>query len=340
MIQFLHKPCYVEEISKRIDFYRPHVPRTQGIGRFSEGKSFRQYRVPANSKLDASFAAFHGGITIVNESSSSPGHRLWASCRHRIYTSIWQKSPSGLLDRGYNTISRMTEYKGYPTVNLATVHTSVRTMVPPKSEVVSAGNGVNFSYCTVGTEATSFSEDGDEHDAPYEPFSSGVFRIDDLFSVEDEQDSLSMAVMRTSVVDGDNSVDFVAEGLPREIVVVGEDVLDVEEDIDVHQRLRIAETLAQTYKAKVQSTETMADNLTEYLRQAQVYAEDVLADRDELLREIESMQDEEQSRLDQLMLLKVIMASSLCYYVCGGSPMILTVSVGLFLAVDALNTLV
>jgi hypothetical protein len=228
----------------------------------------------------------------------------------------------------------MAELKRQRTVDHATLQKSHQVL--EKSEAALMGNGVNFSYCTVGTETTSFSEDGDEHD---EPFSTGAFRIDDLLNIVDGEDSLSEAAIRTSFIDCDASLEFLAEGLPREIIVLDEGVLEAEGVTDVHQRLRIAETLVMTYKAKMQSTENMADNLHEYLRQAQTYAEDVLADRDELLREIENMHEEEQSRMDQLMFLKVIMASSLCYYICGGSPMILTYSVGLYLVADTLNSI-
>ena len=214
--------------------------------------------------------------------------------------------------------------------------------------------GVNYSHCTVGTETTSFSDDGEEPDVLLdEPFSTGAFRIDDLFNSlvgdddddqeeeADEPDSVSMAAIRTSLMDGDNSLEFLVDGLPREIIVLGEEALETEEEVtDVHQRLRIAETLVSTYRDKMNSTEAMTDNLQEYLAQAQTYAEDVLADRDELLREIETLHQEEQSRMDKLMFLKVIMASSLCYYLCGGSPVILTYSVGFFLMADTLSTLV
>ena len=220
---------------------------------------------------------------------------------------------------------------------------------------------MNVSHCcTVGTETTSFSDegDGDEYEGVEPLFSTGAFRIDDLLRLvgddndedNDERDSIagSMAVIRTSssLLDGDDhSFDFMAEGLPREIIVLEEgddNAMETREGnvTDVSQRLRIAETLVRTYRDKMRSTEDMTDNLHEFLIKAQTYAEDVLADRDELLREIETMHEEEQLRMDKLLLLKVIMASSLCYYVCGGSPAILTYSVGFFLLVDTLSTLV
>ena len=230
-------------------------------------------------------------------------------------------------------------------------------LLPPLSS--RPNKGVNVSHCcTVGTETTSFSDDGEESEG-VEPqqdellFSTGAFRIDDLLHLvgdddeDDERDSVSMAAIRTSLIDGDDhSFDFIADGLPREIIVLEDEEEDTAMETregnvtDVSQRLRIAETLVRTYRDKMRSTEDMTDNLHEFLIKAQTYAEDVLADRDELLREIETMHEEEQLRMDKLLLLKVLMASSLCYYVCGGSPALLTYSVGFFLLVDTLSTLV
>jgi len=236
----------------------------------------------------------------------------------------------------------MTEFSSHMSFDCAATHRSMgdysSRRVSEKSErFLLGGKAMSFSHSTVGTETTSFSEDGDENDMVYEPFSTGVFRIDDLYS---EEDSTSNAAIRTSLIDGENSLEFIAEGLPREIIILDDDALESADDADIHQRLKIAETLVRTYRAKMQSTENLTDSLHDYLRHAQTYAEDVLADREELLREIEHMQEEEQARMDRLMLFKLIMACSLCYYACGGSPAFLIYSVGLYLVADTLNSFV
>jgi hypothetical protein len=207
----------------------------------------------------------------------------------------------------------------------------------PSSMTNKAITQANSSYLTEETEAISFSEEGDEVLGPC----TGAIVIDD-FLYDDEKDSVSVATLRTSLLDGmDEQVTLFSDGIPKEIVVLNEDALSRnDQDCDVHQRLLIAETLAQSYKAKMLSTEDLIDNLHEFLRQAQTYAEDVLADRNELLQQIQEMQEEEQTNLDQRMLLKVIMASSLCYYMCGGSPIFLTSSVILNLLADTVNALV
>jgi len=191
----------------------------------------------------------------------------------------------------------------------------------------------NCSYLTDDTEATSFSEDGDEHEVSLQYY--GACRIDD-FVFGDEKDSMFVASMQSSLNDLDEGIR--SEGLPQEIMVIEEDKGSIcDEEIDVHDRLKIAETLAQTYKAKIHSTEELTDCLHDYLKQAQAFAEDVLADRNELLQQVQDMQEEEQIRMDQSVPLKVILASSLFYYACGGSPIFLACSVGLSLLFDAVN---
>ena len=163
-----------------------------------------------------------------------------------------------------------------------------------KSKAVLEGQSVNYSYCTVGTETTSFSEDGDEQeqDACDEPFSTGVFRFDDLMSDADENDSLSVAAIPTNSLAGAVSEHSIHDFFPREIVVLDDDALEADDPSqDIDERLRVARALAMSYKAQLQSTEEITDYLHEHLKQAQNYAEDVLADRNDLLHEIEELQD-------------------------------------------------
>ncbi len=190
---------------------------------------------------------------------------------------------------------------------------------------------LNESSCTIETVTTSFSEDVDEC-AEDQYYPNPPLRIDDFLWC-DYDDSTSQASVPSILDDmeDENSID----GPPRDIFVLHEDACSIAEESDIHQRLHIAETLAYSFKAKMKSTEELTDTLYEYLKQAQTYSEDVLADRNKLLQEIELMQEEEQSQIDQRMFLKLIMASCLCYYMCGGSPFFLTCSVILNLLADA-----
>ena len=185
---------------------------------------------------------------------------------------------------------------------------------------------VNADWSIDDTVTTSFSEDFDEND------DCGMNSSSSLgvggFSCHSIKNTLW----------GDDDDDYL-EGLPRDVLVVDEDAMCMDESKDVYQRLQIAETLAQSLKAKMKSTEQMTDCLHDYLRQAQTYAEDVLADRNELLKEVEAMHEEVQKQMDQQVLLKVLMGSSLCYYMCGGTPFFLTCSVGLSLLVDFMNVI-
>ena len=206
---------------------------------------------------------------------------------------------------------------------------------PPMTKLMEQANS---SYFTEETDMVSLSEAEGEHDDGQH--CTGAIRICD-FLCDDETDSLSFTTFRSSL-EGDMEDEVsLPGGIPREIAVLSQDApMGRDQVTDVHQRLLIAETLAQTFKAKMQSADDLTDNLHAYLRQAQTYAEDVLADRDELLQQIQEMQENDQAFLDQYMLLKFIMASSLCYYICGGSPILLTCSVFLNLLVDTLNAFV
>lgn len=186
------------------------------------------------------------------------------------------------------------------------------------------------------TVTTSFSDDVDEFGESQDDF-SGSLRVD-TFPFRQEP-ILPSHANATPSLDALEEIDLV-EGIPRDVYVIYEGDHSVDEGSDIHQRLQIAETLVMSFKAKMKSTEALTDTLYEYLRQAQIYADDVLADRNKLLKEMEMMQEEVQSQLDQRILLKVIMALSLFYFLCGGSHFLLTCSVCLNLLVDVLIAVV
>eukprot|EP00429_Kryptoperidinium_foliaceum_P010630 CAMPEP_0176002516 /NCGR_PEP_ID=MMETSP0120_2-20121206/686_1 /TAXON_ID=160619 /ORGANISM="Kryptoperidinium foliaceum, Strain CCMP 1326" /LENGTH=221 /DNA_ID=CAMNT_0017335105 /DNA_START=133 /DNA_END=798 /DNA_ORIENTATION=- len=196
------------------------------------------------------------------------------------------------------------------------------------------------SYATADTDTTSVSEFSDEYEpVSVPPFSTGAFRLDDFMEEDcNDDDTLSVITRQTSLIEYEE--ESAGSLPPQEIVILNEDALEQNETVgDIQQRLKIAETLARSYKEKAESTEELTDALQEHLRQAQDYAESALADRDELLRHVEAMHEEERNRLNQSLMIKVAMASSLFYYLCGGSSAFLVGSVGLNLLSDAWNTL-
>lgn len=135
------------------------------------------------------------------------------------------------------------------------------------------------------------------------------------------------------------------QDIPLEVVVI----TDEEENIpsikghivreDVERRLKKFETLIVTYRDKLKSSEHLNASLHKYLRQTQGYAEELLSERQELIDIINEMEKEETRRIDQDLLLKFLMCSSLALYLLGGSNQFLVGSVVLQLVYTFVNVL-
>ncbi|VEU44114.1 unnamed protein product [Pseudo-nitzschia multistriata] len=134
-----------------------------------------------------------------------------------------------------------------------------------------------------------------------------------------------------------------SSNIPLEVVVINDDEenipsirgLIVKEDVQL--QLKKYETLLLNYKEKLKSSENLNGTLHQYLRQTQGYAENLLSERKELLDVIQEMEDEENRRIDQELLLKFLMCSSLFLYLFGGSEQFLVATVVLQLIVTLLN---
>jgi len=136
------------------------------------------------------------------------------------------------------------------------------------------------------------------------------------------------------------------QNIPLEVVIITDD----EENIpsirgtivkeDVERRLMKLETLIDSYRNKLKSSENLNNALHKYLRQTQGYAENLLSERHELIDIINEMEKEEIQRVDQDLLLKFIMCSSLFIYLFGGSHKFLVATVVLQLIVTVVNIIV
>jgi len=141
---------------------------------------------------------------------------------------------------------------------------------------------------------------------------------------------------------GSNSL---TQDIPLEVVVITDD----EENIpsirghivreDVERRLKKFEALILTYRDKLNSSEKLNSSLHKYLRQTQGYAEDLLSERQELIDIINEIENEESRRIDQELLLKFMMCSSLAIYLFGGSHQFLVGTVVLQLVYTFVNLL-
>jgi hypothetical protein len=192
----------------------------------------------------------------------------------------------------------------------------------------------NRSNRTEVTDASSFSE---EDLIPRDPHvGESSEECLDLIE-EDERDSFSWSSTESSLYGSEES-EWLPEGMPSEIVVFEDSVTESDEMLDTHKRLKVAESLVESYKAKMQSTENLTESLNRYLRKTQDVAEDLLAERNGLLGAIKEMEQEEASSNEQGSLLKMIICFSLFVYMCGGSEFYLVASVGFFLFADLIST--
>lgn len=137
-----------------------------------------------------------------------------------------------------------------------------------------------------------------------------------------------------------------SQTVPLEVVVINDDeeaIPSIRGTIvkeDVERRLQQFEMLITTYRNRLKSAEHLNDSLHKYLRQTQGYAENLLSERKELIDIIEDMEKEDTQRVDQELMLKFIMCSSLFLYLFGGSHQFLAASVALQLVVTVVNIVV
>jgi len=123
-----------------------------------------------------------------------------------------------------------------------------------------------------------------------------------------------------------------SQDIPLEVVIIGDEVNipSIRGQIvreDVERRLMRCETLIVSYKDKLKSSENLNNCLHKYLRQTQGYAENLLSERTELIDIIKEMEKEDTRRVDQELLLKFMMCSSLFLYLFGGSHQFLVATV-------------
>lgn len=135
--------------------------------------------------------------------------------------------------------------------------------------------------------------------------------------------------------DDNNSISSpLSQDIPSEVVIIHDDEEDsipttrcpiVNEDIE--RRMQMYETVIVSYKQKVRSSESMNSSLHKYLRQTQGYAENLMSEREELLEVIQDMEQEDNRRIDQELVLKFIMCTALIFNLFGGSHLFLVASV-------------
>lgn len=137
-----------------------------------------------------------------------------------------------------------------------------------------------------------------------------------------------------------------SQTIPLEVVVINDDEVHIPSvrghivKEDVERRLQQFDTVISSYKNRLKSSEHLNNSLHNYLRQTQGYAENLLSERQELIDVINEMEQEDTRRVDQELLLKFIMCSSLFLYLFGGSHQFLVATVVLQLVVTVVNVVV
>jgi hypothetical protein len=168
------------------------------------------------------------------------------------------------------------------------------------------------------TEVTSFSGPLDEQPLN-DVVDDGTNKPLDAISVVKNEFLSSASALSSPPDDLD-----LPQGMPHEITLVNELAIKSADSMDVHQRLKAAESLVESYKETLRSTDHLLDSLHQNLLDAQGKAEDILTERNDLLNTIQEMEEIAIVKRNEFLLLNAIMSFGLFFYLlCGGSEFLL-----------------
>mmetsp|Transcript_61142 Transcript_61142/g.68467 ORF Transcript_61142/g.68467 Transcript_61142/m.68467 type:complete len:221 (+) Transcript_61142:97-759(+) len=160
--------------------------------------------------------------------------------------------------------------------------------------------------------------------------------------------SISLSRLTLSTVETNDDDEFsqisLSEDIPLEVVIINDDhegpvnagnnehkipssirghnSTDIEivaGQEEIYDRLKMYENVIISYKQKLKSSESLNNSLHKYLRQTQEYAENLTSERRELITTVEDIENEDNKRVDQELLMKFILCSCLFFYFLGGS---------------------
>jgi predicted RNase H-like nuclease (RuvC/YqgF family) len=173
--------------------------------------------------------------------------------------------------------------------------------------------------------------------------------INDSESNNEEEEEETTISKRSSPSTSSSS--FPKDGIPLEVIVINE---YNEQSSSIKGRTQqpqpdhgkadpknimidAYQTLLESYKHKLESSERLNDSLNDYLQKTHKYVEDLVHQRDELLEVVEEIENEESQRNDQELLLKVVVLFTLLVFVSGGSHQYLVAAVLLQMFVTLVN---
>jgi len=131
-------------------------------------------------------------------------------------------------------------------------------------------------------------------------------------------------------------------GIPREITVFHDKSWDEVEDDDYNlmEKLEELKQLATSYNARVSSNDGLLQSLRTELARTKGQAHELLEERKTLLQSVQDLEEENTSRNEQSSLLRMLMCFALFLYLCGGSEQFLIISVGVYLCVEVIASIV
>jgi hypothetical protein len=184
----------------------------------------------------------------------------------------------------------------------------------------------NFSQClTELTEVTSFSDLADEQ--IFVVVKNGGLHIVGGIDSSMDDDLLSFSLDEMAA----DQEACLPEGMPCHVTCIDDSVDSMDDvNIDVYKRLGVAETLVESYKSQLQSTEHLIETLHENLRETQDKVEDLAFERNGYRTALQELEQGSSSK-------KAVVAFALFIYLFGGSAYILVVAVALFLLDDFIN---
>jgi hypothetical protein len=187
----------------------------------------------------------------------------------------------------------------------------------------------NFSQClTELTEVTSFSDLADEQ--IFVVVRNGGLHIVGGIDCSVDDDLLSFPLDEMAA----DQEACLPEGMPCHVTCIDDSVDSMDDvSIDVSKRLGVAETLVESYKGQLQSTEHLIETLHENIRETQDKVEDLAFERNGYRTALQELEQGSSSK-------KAVMAFALFIYLFGGTAYILVVAVALYLLDDFINVFV
>ena len=125
-------------------------------------------------------------------------------------------------------------------------------------------------------------------------------------------------------------------GIPQEVLICNSKEVPIicQDEATIHEHVESLKLLAMHYKSRAASNEDLLDSLKDEVERTKLFVEELVNERTRLLRSIEDIEDENNSKMKQSSIFRILLTVSLFFYLCGGSEQFLLISVGIYVLVD------